>query len=90
MPEMVVPKPSHDRICLKKSSPNGRSTITISESALTVLILWKLIEFQEPPNLRKTIWRKSVTASAQVVIFVVSEISVLRIGFRKVLHPTIN
>ena len=32
MPEMVVPKSSHDRFCLKKSSPNARSTITISES----------------------------------------------------------
>ena len=32
MPEMVVPKSSHDRFCLKKSSPKPRSTITISES----------------------------------------------------------
>ena len=32
MPEMVVPKWFHDRSCLKKSSPNARSTITISES----------------------------------------------------------
>ncbi len=33
MPEMVVPKSSHDRSCSKKSSPKPRSTITISESA---------------------------------------------------------
>ena len=32
MPEMVVPKSSHDWFCSKKSSPNTRSTITISES----------------------------------------------------------
>ena len=30
---MIVPKSSHDRFCLKKSSPNARSTILISESA---------------------------------------------------------
>jgi hypothetical protein len=30
---MVVPKSSHDRSCLKKSSPKPRSGITISESA---------------------------------------------------------
>ena len=32
MLEMILPKSSHDRFCLKKSSPNARSTITISES----------------------------------------------------------
>ena len=32
MPGMIVPKSSHDRSCSKKSSPNARSIITISES----------------------------------------------------------
>ena len=39
MPEMVVPKSSHDRSCSKKSSPNARSTITIYESAIPLVCL---------------------------------------------------
>ena len=33
MPEMIVPKSSHDRFCLEKSSQKARSTITNPESA---------------------------------------------------------
>ena len=36
MPEMVVPKSSHDRFCSKQSFPNARSTITVSESAYVI------------------------------------------------------
>ena len=36
MPEMIVPKSSHDQFCSKKSYPNAGSTITISESAQCV------------------------------------------------------
>ena len=32
MPEMVIPKSSHDWLCVKKSLPNARSSIIISES----------------------------------------------------------
>ena len=35
MPEMVIPKSSHDRSCSKKSFPSARSTITISVSGAT-------------------------------------------------------
>ena len=35
MPEMIVPKSSHDRFCSKKSSQTAPSTITNPESGLT-------------------------------------------------------
>ena len=34
MPEMIIPKSSHDRFCLKKLSPNAPSTITNPPTSL--------------------------------------------------------
>ena len=36
MPEMIVPKSSHDRFCLKKSYPNARSTIPTDSEIVMV------------------------------------------------------
>ena len=46
MPEMVVPKSSHDRFCSKQSSPNARSTITICESEIEMLSNWWFVDIQ--------------------------------------------